>query len=1357
MLVPSAYTFDPTMEEPESLPSSLGPDTPLYDLPHSEADRWGSLPSGLWEIGPRQYASIPDEMEVTAPDEGAEHPYQPLNVRLSLPASDEQIVTMRVPFAIMSVDDLLAKIGYLLTNDAEWGYRQGAPPYVIRSLNFRGISYRPGDASNSKSLSSINLGPECTVHLLLKEPPAPEQERVHPYGGSVIEAYGFPQLQWSGNHRDDASSAAGEAVRGVERDPVSGPTPTTEGDHNLCCSLAMTYNLMRLNSSASLADDATLGLARRIHADEANAPADKGMNLIEQSTMALNMGVASAIVYPDLNAIVILGVRRPNLISLAVMEGKYHQRSWFEARNLEGRMMGSVELDELIAHFQWAVVPRTLCSLPLYDRVGTTTSKGSVPAPSAIDPPADAKLTEDGDEMLRYVEQAHAVLRSLTAESHLSRDRGDSDADSGSNTSLGDPPALVSVSTSESEEEYLYLRDQEMNQAKTDESLPGGTSRPNSPIALSEGRALKGPGGVSEIKVKPLPAKLTPFTADPLHTPENEPGTQPMSVAQIGPASQEESRSGKVLMIPLRTSVQPPGDGCNTASSLIDDASTNVCDRLGLAPPGELTQQRVERLPPQVALRDVRPYADERSSFHPGSGCTYTWRQMPLGLTPERRLEYLRASTSLRLSTPASNPAATETAPSAPANRGDTQWTYVTFAELRSFGLVAHAANEPRKLLMDVSNKLARAMSIRQQYSMADISVREVCSRFGITSGGDRGRIVKYTAAIMSYQRRALRLDLTWEPRRLGGDGSAPSTSSAASLQPRPRGGPSSVQYFHSAGAAACSSAPITKKALNGVWVEVHGATRNDINQSWFAIAGAPLHGIHSVAAGYSTGVADLQYLAAVCFLEVVPCGDGPHGHDAALTMIAELETTSWLRGPAYFLVVDSSTTVNGSCPVFVGVAKSACEYASMTASPYGLEPMGRGEAGHTAAIAAFWSYYAETSEYLPVLQRQQPIQPYSLSWPIPQDAPPYICFSLMMIYNTLRVHSSPALDTVSLRNKGGRLHRQCGDLDYMLEPRQQLRMLDVMSSCCALIDRDVNLVVVIGANPRTCDNISLGWLESHHHVRSYFEALNEPGRMLRYSELLSFAGEQGFTIVHFPECCADWQLRELGVLTHEPTRIISVEGTIGSGKTTVLQLLREKHAGDEGIAFVDEPVQEWLDQGFINRAYSEPAAALPFQMMALTSLTCDLHRALLRKPTPRVIITERSPWGDFQVFARSNLDDRDLEMYTFTFNRLLSTLPDNLEVTYVFLRANICTLETRINRDRQDDSRISTGYLRALNDRHENWLLHERRVAVLDANEDAAVVFDAMCQLGIVTSHEDVTHHRVRNTPQRPDAYGSG
>ena len=110
-------------------------------------------------------------------------------------------------------------------------------------------------------------------------------------------------------------------------------------------------------------------------------------------------------------------------------------------------------------------------------------------------------------------------------------------------------------------------------------------------------------------------------------------------------------------------------------------------------------------------------------------------------------------------------------------------------------------------------------------------------------------------------------------------------------------------------------------------------------------------------------------------------------------------------------------------------------------------------------------------------------------------------------------------------------------------------------------------------------------------------------------------------------------------------------------------------------VIFVDEPVTEWmLLHGFLERVYTEPAVGFAFSLMVLTCLVCDLRKTLLRKPTPRLVITERGPLGNYHVFAKANLSEADLKMFEFTFKRLMATLPDDLEVTYVHLVARTST-----------------------------------------------------------------------------------
>ena len=40
--------------------------------------------------------------------------------------------------------------------------------------------------------------------------------------------------------------------------------------------------------------------------------------------------------------------------------------------------------------------------------------------------------------------------------------------------------------------------------------------------------------------------------------------------------------------------------------------------------------------------------------------------------------------------------------------------------------------------------------------------------------------------------------------------------------------------------------------------------------------------------------------------------------------------------------------------------------------------------------------------------------------------------------------------------------------------------------------------------------------------------------------------------------------------------RIVTIEGNIGAGKTTLINLLKEKYKNDDRIVFLEEPVDTW-------------------------------------------------------------------------------------------------------------------------------------------------------------------------------------
>ena len=116
---------------------------------------------------------------------------------------------------------------------------------------------------------------------------------------------------------------------------------------------------------------------------------------------------------------------------------------------------------------------------------------------------------------------------------------------------------------------------------------------------------------------------------------------------------------------------------------------------------------------------------------------------------------------------------------------------------------------------------------------------------------------------------------------------------------------------------------------------------------------------------------------------------------------------------------------------------------------------------------------------------------------------------------------------------------------------------------------------------------------------------------------------------------------------------IFSVEGNIGSGKSTLVNVLKDYFSQNETertIVFLDEPVHEWESitdsngESILSKFYANQTKyAFSFQMMAYISRIANLRRAIRENPGA-IIITERSVLTDKNVFAKMLYDDDKIE-----------------------------------------------------------------------------------------------------------------
>lgn len=195
---------------------------------------------------------------------------------------------------------------------------------------------------------------------------------------------------------------------------------------------------------------------------------------------------------------------------------------------------------------------------------------------------------------------------------------------------------------------------------------------------------------------------------------------------------------------------------------------------------------------------------------------------------------------------------------------------------------------------------------------------------------------------------------------------------------------------------------------------------------------------------------------------------------------------------------------------------------------------------------------------------------------------------------------------------------------------------------------------------------------------------------------------------------------------------ILSIEGNIGSGKSTFVQNLKDNFAqelpGPLRICFLQEPVDEWdqirdsTGRTILERYYHDPKAyAFTFQMMAYITRLNRIKEALAGGYD--VIIMERSLQTDRLVFAQmlkdeGKISDIEFAVYTKWFDSFQAEVPP---CHIVYLRTTPEIAFGRVQRRAREGEDIPLGYLAKCHSYHERWLgTGSSTRLVLDATQDA-------------------------------------
>lgn len=191
---------------------------------------------------------------------------------------------------------------------------------------------------------------------------------------------------------------------------------------------------------------------------------------------------------------------------------------------------------------------------------------------------------------------------------------------------------------------------------------------------------------------------------------------------------------------------------------------------------------------------------------------------------------------------------------------------------------------------------------------------------------------------------------------------------------------------------------------------------------------------------------------------------------------------------------------------------------------------------------------------------------------------------------------------------------------------------------------------------------------------------------------------------------------------------IISIEGNIGSGKSTLVKMLKNTYSNDSNIVFLEEPVDIWQtikdknDETILTKFYRDQSKyAFPFQMMAYISRISMLKEAVKENPG-KTIICERCVMTDKNVFAKmlydaGNIEEVNYQIYLKWFDEFIDEIPIS-GIVYVKAEPEV-SYSRVIKRNREGES-IPLEYLKQCHQYHEDWLTHsENDVLILDANKD--------------------------------------
>jgi deoxyadenosine/deoxycytidine kinase len=171
------------------------------------------------------------------------------------------------------------------------------------------------------------------------------------------------------------------------------------------------------------------------------------------------------------------------------------------------------------------------------------------------------------------------------------------------------------------------------------------------------------------------------------------------------------------------------------------------------------------------------------------------------------------------------------------------------------------------------------------------------------------------------------------------------------------------------------------------------------------------------------------------------------------------------------------------------------------------------------------------------------------------------------------------------------------------------------------------------------------------------------------------------------------------------PYHYLAIDGPIGVGKTTLVEMLTRRF---EGVKVLEDAENPFLEKFYRDR----PGAAFQTQLYYLLSRFQQQQEIVQRELFQRLVVADY-PFQKDRIFAYLNLSDDELLIYDKLYTLLEPQVPTPDVVLYLVADVDTC-MERIHKRQRSYEKRLSADYLAELIDAYNHYYHYYRLSPVL-------------------------------------------